>query len=31
MDRIDLHLEVTPVPFKDISANGEEESLVDVK
>lgn len=26
MDRIDLHVEVTPVPFKDLSAEGEEES-----
>lgn len=26
MDRIDLHVEVTPVPFKDISSDREEES-----
>lgn len=31
MDRIDLHVEVTPVPFKDISANGKEESSADIQ
>lgn len=31
MDRIDLHVEVTPVPFKDISSDMEEESSIDIQ
>jgi magnesium chelatase family protein len=31
MDRIDLHVEVTPVPFKDLSAEGEEESSLTIQ